>query len=148
MLYLLLEQLGNKATWVVPNDLIILRQCRDKAFDVSTCDQCPLRYFSVIQNGLILGVVTTCIAECYARLLEQIDQEELHTTSKGEKKRLDISNNYLDPELSSASTSAQPTFNIEILPSEWRESMRKIIKSEIYGVGTKRENCFESLMTA
>jgi hypothetical protein len=146
VLYLLLEQLRNKTVWVVPNDLIILRQCRDKALDVATCDQGPLRYFSVIQNGLILGVVTTCIAECYARLLEQIDQEELHATSKGEKKRLDIFTNYLDPESSSASTSTQPTFTIEIAPSELRESMRKIIKSEVYGVETQRENCFMAFL--
>ncbi|PLB52236.1 hypothetical protein P170DRAFT_488779 [Aspergillus steynii IBT 23096] len=142
VLYLLLEQLRNKTTWVVPDDLLILRNCRDKALGVATCDQCPLRYFSVIQNGLILGVVTTCIAECYARLLEQIDQEELQATSKRQRKHLDISNNHLVGQSSSGSPSAQPTFTIEITPSEWRDSMRKIIKSEIHGVEAQRGNCF------
>ncbi|CAG8390402.1 unnamed protein product [Penicillium salamii] len=142
VLYLLLEQLRTNTKLVIPDDLVTLRNCKDKALGVVGCRQCPLRYFSVIQNGLILGVVTTCIAECYGRLLEQIDREELRATSEREKKRFDISNVSLGLGSSSASPSPQLNFTVEVEPSTWRESMRNIIKSELHGVQGRRENCF------
>lgn len=55
------------------------------------CKQCPQRYFSIIQNVIILGVVCMCAAECYARILEAIDEEERHASRMGEGKQLDIS---------------------------------------------------------
>lgn len=125
---------------MIPDDLAILRSCKDKALGVVGCKQCPLRYFSVIQNGLILGVVTTCIAECYGRLLEQIDREELRATSEGEKKVFNISNSNLGARSTLPPT--QLNFTIEVDPPAWRESMRNIIKSELYGVQGSRENCF------
>lgn len=134
ILYLLLEQLRIKTHWIVPDDVILLRDTTEKAMGVLGCNQCPLRYFSVIQNGLILGVVATCVAECYARLLEQIDQEERRATSQGEKKQYTISNTPSTLSESRRVIGNSFSFSIEVSPSEWREAMRNIVKGEIRGI--------------
>lgn len=138
---MLLEELRTKTNWGVPDDFAILRNTVEKARGVLVCVECPVRYLSVVQNGLILGVLATCIAESYARLLEQIDQEELRATSNGERKQLAISdvNSSLHD---STGPGTRPSFSVEVAPTEWREIMRGIAKAEIHGVDGRRDRSF------
>ncbi|KAL3482920.1 hypothetical protein BJX62DRAFT_231344 [Aspergillus germanicus] len=150
ILYLLLEQLRIKTAWSAPDDVIILRNTTKKATGVLGCDQCPLRYFSIIQNGLILGVVATCIAECYARLLAQIDQEELRATSQGQRKKYIISttssstSNWSSPQ---ATNNSSLSFSVEVSPAEWRESMRNIVRAEIHGIKGEYKPSFMNFLS-
>lgn len=115
---------------------------------VLVCDQCPLRYLSVVQNGLITGVLATCIAECYARLLEQIDQEELQATSNGERKQFEISNISSNPgsDDPTGPTGKHASFSVEVAPTEWRETMRNIVKAQIHGVHGQRDHSFMTFL--
>ncbi|KAB8249507.1 hypothetical protein BDV35DRAFT_137245 [Aspergillus flavus] len=58
---------------------------------ILNCRHCPLRYFSIIQNSVILGVVSLCIAECYARILEIVDTETKRLERNSEHKRVRFS---------------------------------------------------------
>lgn len=141
--YLLLEQLRVKSRLIAPDDLVILRGSVQKAIEILNCQECPSRYFSVIQNSVILGVVCMCIAECYARILDAIDAEEARLARNGEHKRIRISSIgdgipcYLNP--------SDDTFSAKVAPAEWRSLMRNIVKTEIYGVDDSAM-CFMKLV--
>ncbi|KAB8230848.1 Zn(II)2Cys6 transcription factor domain-containing protein [Aspergillus alliaceus] len=83
VLYLILEQLQVKTQWRAPDDLILLRSSITRATSVLDCPQCPQRFFCVIQNAVFLGVVCMCIAECYARIVGVIEEEESQASRAG-----------------------------------------------------------------
>jgi len=138
-----------KTSFVAPDDLILLRDTIEKASAVLNCKQCPKSYFSIIQNALILGVVCMCAAECYARILEAIDVEERRASRMGERKQLNISGGLtgnMFPREHADDNGNTALFPVDVKPSEWRGMMRNIVKSELYGIASRRENCLVSLV--
>ena len=131
--YLLLEQLRLKTRLVVPDDLHMLRGTIQKAIDILNCEHCPLRYFSILQNAVIMGAVCLCIGERYARILDNIDLEASRLERHGEHKRVRISNcdddipHYASPPFDSS------LFSVNLVPAEWRRIMRNVVKAEIFG---------------
>lgn len=131
--YLLLEQLRLKTQLVVPDDLHMLRGTIQKAIDVLNCQHCPLRYFSILPNSVIMGTVCLCIGECYARILDNINLEVTSLKRNGEHKRVRISNcdddipHYASPLFDSS------LFSVNLVPTEWRRIMRSVVKAEIFG---------------
>ncbi|UQC83736.1 uncharacterized protein CLUP02_09232 [Colletotrichum lupini] len=129
VLYLLLEHLRVKEHLVAPEDFALLRNTFEPALQVLNCQRCPRRYFSIIQNAALLGVLCLCLIESYKRMLASISTEETRATEAGEKKRLGIhgalpgSSAYGE----SSSTSAPSLFSVEISPSEWGKIMRNIV---------------------
>ncbi|KAK1707568.1 hypothetical protein BDP67DRAFT_152780 [Colletotrichum lupini] len=142
VLYLLLEHLRVKEHLVAPEDFALLRNTFEPALQVLNCQRCPRRYFSIIQNAALLGVLCLCLTESYKRMLASISTEETRATEAGEKKRLGIhgalpgSSAYGE----SSSTSAPSLFSVEISPSEWGKIMRNIVRSEIFGAEGQKDN--------
>ncbi|KAI3548955.1 hypothetical protein CABS03_13156 [Colletotrichum abscissum] len=142
VLYLLLEHLRVKEHLVAPEDFALLRNTFEPALQVLNCQRCPRRYFSIIQNAALLGVLCLCLTESYKRMLASISTEETRATEAGEKKRLGIhgalpgSSAYGE----SSSTSAPSLFSVEVSPSEWGKIMRNIVKSEIFGAEGQKDN--------
>ncbi|OJJ88619.1 uncharacterized protein ASPGLDRAFT_42202 [Aspergillus glaucus CBS 516.65] len=91
-----------------------------------------------------------CAAECYARILEAIDEEERHASRMGEGKQLDISGglNGVVPcdQTGSLDNGILVLSPVDVKPSEWRGTMRNIVQGEIFGVDGRRENCLVSLV--
>lgn len=84
---------------------------------ILNCQHCPLRYFSIIQNSVILGVVSLCIAECYARILEIVDTETKRLERNGEHKRVRFSN--VDDGSYHASLPGDSSlFSVNLVPTE------------------------------
>lgn len=137
-----------KTQLIAPDDLTLLRDTINTATDILNCKQCPLRYFSVIQNAALLGVVCMCLAECYARILDMIDTEERRASAANEQKQLSISgvNIYAFPHDESVPKNISASFLVETKPSEWAALMRNAVKVEIFGVEGHREKCFMFLV--
>lgn len=146
VLYLLLERLRIKSQLIAPDDLFLIRDSLEKLTAVIYCEKCPQRYFSIIQNAVILGVVCLCIAESYARVLEAIDREEARASRTGEQKLVNIFmiaggllSGQGDPE------SSYP-FSAEMSPAEWKVLMRRLVKAEVLGIEGRRDKCFLALI--
>lgn len=109
-----------KGKFTVPEDLGLLRQCTREANNALNCEICPLQYLSMIQNAAILGTLCLCIAECYARALDWIDQEERRVSDLNGRKTLNISASAAPLlQYSSADPINQSTaFPIQVMPSE------------------------------
>ncbi|KAI0834755.1 hypothetical protein F5Y06DRAFT_151311 [Hypoxylon sp. FL0890] len=146
--YLLLEKLRVRNQLVAPDDLALLRNSIETATGILNCEYYPLRYFSVIQNATLLGILCVCLAECYARILRWIDNEARRASSTGERKRLRIhgkdvdANNYIQP----AKQNALPSFLIEVSPGDWKNLMRNAVRAEVFGVEGHKDNGFISFM--
>ena len=133
---------------MVPDDLTLLRDSISAATGVLSCRQCPLRYLCAMQNALVLGILCVSIAECYSKIMEEIDADERRAVGAQEKKRLRISTahdhatyiGHTDPGHDPASLS------VEVSPSEWRNLMRNAVRAEIFGVGDDKEKCFMTLV--
>ncbi|KAF4780322.1 hypothetical protein HER10_EVM0011021 [Colletotrichum scovillei] len=142
VLYLLLEHLRVKEHLVAPDDFALLRNTFEPALQVLNCQRCPRRYFSIIQNAALLGVLCLCLTESYKRMLTSISKEETRATEAGEKKRLGIhgalpgSSAYGEP----SSTSAPSLFSVEVSPLEWGKLMRNIVRSEVLGAEGQKDN--------
>jgi len=144
--YLLLEQLGAKDRFIAPDDLKMLRHCVKSAKQVLHCHICPSRYLFVIQTGGILGILSMCIAECYAKIVDAVEQEESRASQANEKKQLCLSS--YDPEPlpseSPVETHTSEAIVLETSPSEWRNLIRGVIKPGIFGTMGCKDNCFIS----
>ncbi|OTA67155.1 hypothetical protein K449DRAFT_364834 [Hypoxylon sp. EC38] len=148
VLYLLLEKLRARDQLVAPDDLALLRNSIETATGILNCEYCPLRYFSVIQNSTLLGILCVCLAECYARVLRWIDNEERRASGTGEQKRLRIQGKHIDANnfVQPAQQNGPPLFLGDVSPGDWRNLMRNIVKAEVLGVEGCKENCFISLI--
>ncbi|GCB17120.1 hypothetical protein AAWM_00005 [Aspergillus awamori] len=116
--YLLLEQLRLKSQLIVPEDLHLLRETVRKAFMILNCQHCPLRYFAIIQNSVIL--------------------ETKRLESNGEHKRVRLSNVHEDGSYHANLPGDTSLFPVNLVPTEWRTIMRKVLKAEIFGRSVKR----------
>ncbi|KAL5048556.1 hypothetical protein BDW71DRAFT_213314 [Aspergillus fruticulosus] len=143
--YLLLEQLRLKSRLIVPEDLHLLRETIRKAIMILNCQHCPLRYFSIIQNSVILGVVCLCIGECYARILEIIDTETKRLERNGEHKRVRFANVDEDGSYHASLPGDSSLFSVNLVPTEWRTIMRNVVKEEIFDV-IRNDFCFIKLV--
>ncbi|KAH0420528.1 hypothetical protein CcaCcLH18_13966 [Colletotrichum camelliae] len=128
VLYLLLEHLRVKDQLTAPNDFALLRSTIESASEVLTCQKCPLRYFSIVQNAALLGVLCLCVAESYHRIVRSIDEEEKRASEADEKKQLGIHNGADQPNQPTL-TAASPLFQIEVSPSQWGSMMRNLASS-------------------
>jgi hypothetical protein len=88
-----------------------------------------------------------CMAECYAKLLDDIKQERIRATSADEQKRLSFSSFGHDSlrRASQCEPMIAPVV-LDVSPSEWEDFMRKTVKSDIFGADGHRERCFMSLL--
>ncbi|GFN12742.1 Zn(II)2Cys6 transcription factor domain-containing protein [Aspergillus tubingensis] len=111
--YLLLEQLRLKSQLIVPEDLHLLRETVRKAFMILNCQHCPLRYFAIIQNSVIL--------------------ETKRLDSNGEHKQVRFSNVDQDGSYHANLLGHTSLFSVNLVPTEWRTIMRKVLKAEIFG---------------
>ncbi|RDK39831.1 MFS general substrate transporter [Aspergillus phoenicis ATCC 13157] len=146
VLYLLLERLRIKSQLIAPDDLFLIRDSLEKLTAVIYCEKCPQRYFSIIQNAVILGVVCLCIAESYARVLEAIDREEARASRTGEQKLVNIF--MIAGGLLSGQSDLESSypFSAEISPAEWKVLMRRLVKAEVLGIEGRRDKCFLALI--
>ncbi|KAK1656414.1 hypothetical protein BDP81DRAFT_21051 [Colletotrichum phormii] len=142
VLYLLLEHLRVKEHLVAPDDFALLHNTFEPALQVLNCQRCPRRYFSIIQNAALLGVLCLCLTESYKKILAAIVAEETRATESGEKKRLGVhgalpgSSSYGDP----SPRSTPSMFSVEVSPLEWGKIMRNIVKTEIFGADGQDDN--------
>lgn len=143
--YLLLEQLRLKSQLIVLEDLHLLRETSRKAIMILNCQHCPLRYFSIIQNSVILGVVCLCIGECYARILEIIDAETKRLERNGEQKRVRFSNVNEAGSYHDSLPGDSSLFTVNLASTEWRTMMRNVVKAEIFDVSSN-DFCFIKLV--
>ncbi|KAF5634628.1 hypothetical protein F52700_5821 [Fusarium sp. NRRL 52700] len=137
ILYLLLNRLRVRTELIVPDDLATLRNAFERATDVLECPKCPLRFFSVLQNAGILGILCVCIAESYVRLIKTIDAKVIEATDKGEK--LKVALNPLGQSLTAGDAVLVP---IEVSPEQWKSLMYNAVKSEIFGIENHRDKSF------
>ncbi|QKX53843.1 uncharacterized protein TRUGW13939_00923 [Talaromyces rugulosus] len=149
IMYLMMEQLRGQDQFTVPDDLTILRNCLNSARQVLDCTHCPLRYLSIVQNATILGALCLCLAECYARALDWIDGEAKRANSAKQQKRLSVLASSPDVIHGPSLTVTMPaSFAVEVAPSEWRNMMRNIVKAELFGTESRKQDCFSSFISA
>lgn len=146
VLYLLLEHLRVKDQLTAPNDFALLRSTIESASEVLTCQKCPLRYFSIVQNAALLGVLCLCVAESYHRIVRSIDEEEKRASEAGEKKQLGIHNGADQANQPSVAT-ASPLFQVEVSPSQWGSMMRNLVKAEVFGIEGQRDKCLQGFIS-
>ncbi|KAE9583777.1 hypothetical protein CGMCC3_g268 [Colletotrichum fructicola] len=146
VLYLLLEHLRVKDQLTAPNDFALLRSTIESASEVLTCQKCPLRYFSIVQNAALLGVLCLCVAESYHRIVRSIDEEEKRASEAGEKKQLGIHNGADQANQPSLAT-ASPLFQVEVSPSQWGSMMRNLVKAEVFGIEGQRDKCLQGFIS-
>ncbi|KAF5520937.1 hypothetical protein CGCA056_v008883 [Colletotrichum aenigma] len=146
VLYLLLEHLRVEDQLTAPNDFALLRSTIESASEVLTCQKCPLRYFSIVQNAALLGVLCLCVAESYHRIVRSIDEEEKRASEAGEKKQLGIHNGADQANQPSVAT-ASPLFQVEVSPSQWGSMMRNLVKAEVFGIEGQRDKCLQGFIS-
>ncbi|OQE14932.1 hypothetical protein PENSTE_c031G05563 [Penicillium steckii] len=150
VLYLLLAELRTRDVPVIAKDLPALRKSVKAATEVLYCEQCPRYYFSVIQNGIVLGALCLCLAEFYNRIVDTIEAEAKQMLEKNETRRLSVSEIDVASQLAHDSTKPngleQSTFFVEMTAFDWRNLMRHVVKAEIYGVEGHRDTCFMTLV--
>ncbi|KAL0932687.1 uncharacterized protein CTRU02_211650 [Colletotrichum truncatum] len=146
VLYLLLENLRIKDNLTAPNDFGLLRNTIESASEVLTCERCPLRYFSIVQNAAMLGILCLCVAESYHRLMRSIDEEENRSLKAGEKKQISIHNGGTQasqPPL----TETSPLFSVSVSPAQWGSMMRDLVRTEVFGTEGHRDKCLKGFIT-
>ncbi|GAQ40141.1 unnamed protein product [Aspergillus niger] len=122
---LLAATLRLKSQLIVPEDLHLLRETVRKAFMILNCQHCPLRYFAIIQNSVIL--------------------ETKRLDSNGEHKQVRFSNVDQDGSYHANLLGHTSLFSVNLVPTEWRTIMRKVLKAEIFGVSSN-DFCFIKLV--
>lgn len=135
---------------MISKDLPALRKTLKMATGVLYCEHCPRYYFSIVQNAMVLTTLCLCLAKFYNRMVDTIEEEAKRASKNNELKRLTVSG--LDAASQGAIRSPktggleQHPYFVEMAAFDWRDTMRKIVKAEVYGVEGHREMCFMTLL--
>lgn len=143
-LYLTLSQLQtlDLQTSPFPFALHPLREAMQTASSVLSCQECPRRFISAIQNTQLLGTLIMSIAERFLKILEAINQESVRAEEAGEKKRFRLADlNTSTSHLHTAGIGCAAAFSLNLEPAEWRGLAKKVVRAEVEGPSEGNDCC-------
>lgn len=132
-----------------PFALYPLRNAMQRASEVITCEQCPKRFITAVQNTQLLGTLLVSIAERFGKTLDSVTTEASRAESEGRDKKFRLA------ELSSSSShlhtgglGCAAVFRIDLSPKEWLGMAKMVVKAEVWGPSDGNECCvaFMSLL--
>ncbi|KAF5567030.1 hypothetical protein FNAPI_845 [Fusarium napiforme] len=131
--YLAVDDLCKNERLTFPSGLPFLRKTISTASQIASCQICPTSHLSAMQNIQLLGTLLMSVGQQYGVILESIDKEAKASMEKNELKRLQFS------EVGVEYSSAVPSYNLELNPTEWAGLAKKAVKAEVYGNGREEE---------
>lgn len=134
-LYLTLNNLQNMdPNFTFPFALHPLREAMSTASEVLSCDQCPTRFISAIQNTQLVGTLLVSIAERFSKILTSITNEATRAEEANETKKFRLADlNTSTLHLHTGGIGCAAAFHIDLSPQEWRSMTKKVVRNEVYG---------------
>ena len=142
-LYLTLSNLQSMdPAFTFPFALHPLREAMQTAADVLSCNECPKRFISAIQNTQLIGTLLMSIAERFGKILQAISAEAVRAENAGEEKKFRLADlNTSTSHLHTNGIGCAAAFSITIPPSEWRSIAKKVVRAEVYGPSDGNNCC-------
>ncbi|KAI0388042.1 hypothetical protein F5Y04DRAFT_241560 [Hypomontagnella monticulosa] len=142
-----LDKLGKQKQPKFPADLSVLRNATGIGMSALNCSICPKSFVSAMQNALSLGSLVISIAECYAKMLEEIKAEENRSSLLHESKVLQVTVVATRGTVSREGQTQMPeAFVLEANPSEWKSIAMKALRADVFGVSGNSLLSFVSLV--
>ena len=125
-----------------PFGLHPLRSAMQTAADVLSCEECPQRFISAIQNTQLIGTLLMSIAERFGKVLDAITTEAERAEAAGERKTFRLADlNTSTSHLHTGGIGCAAAFHVDLSPAEWRALAKKVVRAEVQGAGAGNECC-------
>lgn len=119
-----------------------LREAMQTASEVLSCEQCPQRFITAIQNTQLIGTLLMSIAERFSKVLESITSESLRADQANETKKFRLADlNTSTSHLHTGGLGCAAAFSIDLSPSEWRSMTKKVVRAEVHGPSDGNNCC-------
>ncbi|KAF2171298.1 hypothetical protein M409DRAFT_50759 [Zasmidium cellare ATCC 36951] len=119
-----------------------LREAMQTASEILSCEECPKRFITAIQNTQLLGTLLMSIAERYSKVLEHITAESLRASLAGEEKKFRLQDlNTSTSHLHAGGLGCVAAFSINLSPEEWRSMCKKVVRAEVHGPSEGNDCC-------
>ncbi|KAK4634807.1 hypothetical protein CLAFUW4_00919 [Fulvia fulva] len=129
-------------SFTFPFSLHPLREAMQAAATVLSCEECPMRCISAIQNTQLLGTLLMSIAERFSKLLDHISSESVRATLAGETKKFRLADlNTSISHLHAGGLGCQAAFSVNLSPEEWRSMCKKVVRAEVHGPSDVNDCC-------
>lgn len=132
-------------SFTFPFSLHPLREAMQTASSVLTCDVCPQKFISAMQNTQMIGTLLVTIAERFGKILDAISKEADRANGAGEGKKFRLADlNTSTGHLHTNGIGCAAAFNINLDAWEWRGLAKKVVRAEVYGLGDGEQFAMES----
>lgn len=141
-LYLTLSNLSTMdSTFSFPTALHPLREAMSTASQVISCEVCPIRFITGLQNVQLLNALLMSLAERFSRVLTSITTEaktlESHNAlappSEQKSKAFRLADLSTPGHLHTGGLHCAAAFSLSFSPAEWRSMAKKVVRAEVYG---------------
>jgi hypothetical protein len=136
-LYLALSNLQNLTPGPenpFPFSLHPLRNSMTTAARVISCQSCPQKFLTAMQNTQLIGTLLITIADRFAKILENITSEAMRAQEADEQKKFRLADlNTSTGHLHTNGIGCAAAFSVNLEAGEWRSLAKKVVRAEVYG---------------
>lgn len=133
-MYLTLNTLQQLDQFAFPFALHPLREAMQTSAEVLSCEQCPRRFITAIQNTQLIGTLLMSIAERFGRVIESINNESIRVDLANETKKFRLADlNTSTSHLHTGGIGCAAAFSVDLSPAEWRAMAKKVVRAEVHG---------------
>jgi hypothetical protein len=141
-LYLTLSNLATMdPAFCFPTALHPIREAMSTASQVISCQICPTRFITGLQNVQLLNALLMSLAERFSRILTSISAEaealQLHNTSASlteqKSKAFRLADLSTPGHMHTGGLGCAAAFSLSFTPAEWRSMAKKVVRAEVHG---------------
>ena len=132
-MYLSLAALQSVGDSYTTSTIYTLREALSNAWNVLECTSCWRQFLPALHNVQLLGAMVLTLSERYHCILDRIEAEEARASAAGQSLPIQIADLHgATTHVHTSQLKDRPdSFEISMVPAEWRKITKKIIKGEV-----------------